>query len=332
MKRIGEAPSPGGLFALGARWIRTLVLAAASFTVNEVPVRAAALTFTSLLAFIPFVIILSFVAGKLGYLHLLSRLLPYLADSFNLDLPLDPILSSIERAQRIRFHRLGLWGSLGLLFSFSISMGNVEAAVNRIWNLRDNRKLFRRLALYTPFLLLLVALIVSSSLLLLKARHGLERWGFHGALPVLRFHGQSLLLGAIGVLVFLWIGLALMIRILPNTRVKTLPAFFGATSATLIIYFLSRLLFLFPSLLLSQNRFLYGSLAIFPVILLLTYVFWAVTLFGAAVAFIHQALDEGGKGVRGEPEIELVPESARPRNLWDEILHELQEIYSGGHP
>jgi membrane protein len=279
------------------------------------------------LSFIPFVVILSSVAAKLGYLHLLSRLIPYIADSLNLDLPLDPILKSIERAQRIGFHRLGLWGTLGLLFGFILSMGNVESAVNRVWNLRRKRSWLGRFRVYAPFLFLLVALVVSGSLLLLKARHGVEKWGFHGGLPVMRVHGKSLLFSAAGVLAFVWIGLSLMIRIVPNTKVKTLPAFYGATASTLLIYLLTRALFLFPSALMAQNRFLYGSLAIFPVILLLAYVVWAAALFGAAVAFIHQRLHNSD----AESHVPPQHEQRMARHPWDEVLREVEWIYGRHH-
>jgi membrane protein len=310
-----------------ARWLRVLTLAAASFTVNEVPVRAAALTFVTLLAFIPFAVILSSVAGKLGYLQLLSRLIPYLADSLNLSLPLDPVLRSIERAQLIGFHNLGLWGTVGLLFGFFLAMGNVESAVNRVWNLSGKRGWIRRFKVYAPFLFLLLLMVVSGALLLLRARHGLEKWGFHGALPAWRLPGQSLLFGAMGMMAFIWIELALMIYMLPNARVKAGPALFGATAATALIYFLSRLLFLFPSFLLAQNRFLYGSFAIFPVALLLVYFFWAAALFGAAVAFIHQRLYRGGDRER-RASFEPAGKAAQPYNAWQEALREVSEIYS----
>jgi membrane protein len=311
-----------------ARRLRVLTLAAASFTVNEIPVRAAALTFVTLLAFVPFAVILSSVAGKLGYLQLLSRLIPYLADSLNLSLPLDPVLRSIERAQRIGFHNLGLWGTGGLLFGFFLAMGNVESAVNRVWNVPGKRGWIRRFKAYTPFLFLLILMVVSGALLLLRARHGLEKWGFQGALPAWRFPWQSLFFGAAGILAFIWIELALMIYMLPNARVKAGPALFGATAATALIYFLSRLLFLFPSLLLAQNRFLYGSIAIFPVALLLVYVFWAAALFGAAVAFIHQRLYRGEDRER-RATLESPGKAARPNNAWQEALCEVGEIYCG---
>ena len=218
---------------------------------------------------------------------------------------------------------------MGLLFSFFLSMGNVEAAVNKVWNLRPRRGSFNRLKMYAPFLVLMLLLVAAGGLLLLRARHGLEKWGFKGV-PVLRLHhGESILFGAAGVLIFLWLALLLSIRLLPNTKVKMGSALFGSTAAVLLIYLLSRLLFLFPKLLLDQNRFLYGSLAIFPVALLLTYVFWAAALFGVAASFIHQRL----YGAHGDKPAETKPEDpavkiVRPRNVWQEAIYNVQVIYS----
>ncbi len=328
----GEAPRAGLAFV--ARLARVLLLAMVSFAVNEVPVRAAALTFTTLLALIPFAVILSFVAGRLGYIDLLSRLIPALADSFNLELPLDPILNGLERAQGIGFQRMGWWGTLGLLVGFFFSMSNVESAVDRVWNLRKTRSWAGRFKVYTPFLLLLLALVFLSGRVLLRARDALRGWDYGAALPSFIPRGGFFLFGAVGVLVFVWVGLALMIRVLPNTRVRTAPALLGATAATAVIYFLSRFLFLFPKLLLAKNRFLYGSLAIIPISLLLIYVFWAAALFGASVAFIHQRLYRArGEDLRQLQDLLLFhdPDGTAilgPRNAWRELLHEVKVLYS----
>jgi len=275
---------------IGARLLRVFILAGVSFSVNEIPVRAAALTFTTLLASIPFAIILSSVAGALGYFDLLSRLIPFLAESFHLDLPLNSVLRALEQAQQRGFHNLGLWGSLGLLAGFYFSMSTVEAAVDKVFNLSKPRGWWGRIRVYTPFLLLLVIFVVASARILLFAREGLKSWDLTGALPAFLPRGGVLLFGALGVLAFVWLGLVLMIRILPNTRVRNLSAMVGATTATGIIYLLSRLLILFPRLLLERNLFVWGSLVVLPVALLLLYAFWAAALFGAAVAFVHQRL------------------------------------------
>ena len=330
--RAGEAPRAG--VALGARLLRVLLLAAVSFAVNEVPVRAAALTFTTLLALIPFAVVLSFLAEKLGYFDLLSSLVPALADSFNLDLPLDPILNGLERAQGLGLQRWGWWGTAGLLLGFFFSMSNVESAVDRVWNLRKTRSWAGRFQVYTPFLILLLALILLSARVLLRARDALRGWDYGAAWPAFLPRGGVFVFGAVGVLAFVWVGLVLMIRVLPNTRVRTEPALLGATAATAVIYLLSRALFLFPKLLLAKNRLLYGSLAAIPVSLLLIYVFWAAALFGATVAFLHQRLYRApGEDMRRLQDLLRVHDpdgtaTLGPRNAWRELLHEAKVLYS----
>jgi len=327
-----EGPRRG--IRVGARLLRVFILAGVSFGVNEIPVRAAALTFTTLLASIPFAIILSSVAGALGYFDLLSRLIPLLAESFQLDLPLGSVLRALEHAQGKGFHSLGVWGSLGLLLGFYFSMSTIEAAVDKVFNLHRTRNWWGRIRVYTPFLLLLILFVVASARLLLQARDGLRGWDITGNLPAFVPRSGVLLFGAVGVLVFVWVGLVLMIRVLPNTRVNNRSALLGATVAAGTIYFLSRLLILFPRLLLERNLFVWGSLAIFPVILILIYVFWAAALFGASVAFIHQRLYR----TLGEESLHLRellishdPDGTwieGPRNAWRELLHEVKVLYS----
>src|SRR5690606_2024469 len=58
-RAAGENGPARGAGARLARAARVLVLAALSFNVNEVPVRASALVFTTLLAFIPLAVLVS---------------------------------------------------------------------------------------------------------------------------------------------------------------------------------------------------------------------------------------------------------------------------------
>lgn len=309
------------------RLLRVLVLAALSFTVNEVPVRAAALVFTTLLAFIPLAIILSSIAGWVGYLNLLEELIPRLMASLNLDLPVDFLMESLQRAESVGFSQLGIMGSAGLLVGFVLSMSNVEEAMNRVWNVRTNRGWLARVARYMPFLLLLLGLLVGSVLLLFRAHSYfdafLEDWGTYGtmalSLPSV-LPGGSFLFGALGAVVFMWLLMIVMIKVLPNTRVRFSHALLGATAGTIPLYLLSRALLLFPALFMARNQLFYGSLAIVPVALLLIYVFWACTLFGCAVAFVQHRLKHDVGHV-------FFARGAGFREDWENAIREVEEIY-----
>ena len=272
-----------------ARLVRVLVLAGMSFPVNQIPVRASALTYTSILSFVPFAVILSSVAGRFGYLDLLSRLVIYTADSFNLDVNLDPILGVIEYAQKVDFQRLGLFGSLGLLFAFFLSMSNIELAFDHIWDIRKDRNWWRRIKDYTPFLIMLILLLVAVGNVLLKYRALLDT-KLSGVLVPGLVHETVVVLSTVAVVGVLWMALALLFYIIPNTRVRAFPAILAASLCTGAIYLLCRVLLLAPGIILSRNNFIYGSLAIFPVALLMIYLFWMIILYGAAVAFMYQRL------------------------------------------
>jgi membrane protein len=175
------------------------------------------------------------------------------------------------------------------LIGFYLSMSNVEEAINKVWNVRQDRGWLGRFQRYTPFLLLLLALLVLSVFVLFRMRRILTRWGL-GYEFSLHLPGGAFLFGSVSLLAFLWILIFLMIRLLPNTRVRGKSAILGASAAILLLYALSRLLWLFPMMFLGKNQVFYGSLVIFPVALLLVYAFWITVLFGAAFAFVHAKL------------------------------------------
>lgn len=305
-----------------ARLLRVLVLAGMSFPVNQIPVRASALTYTSILSFVPFAVILSSVAGRFGYLDLLSRLVIYTTDSMNLDLNLDPILNVIEYAQKIDFQRLGLMGSLGLLFAFFLSMNNIELAFDHIWDIRKDRSWLRQIRIYTPFLLLLILILVAAGNMLLRY-HAFLAEKFSGTPMPGLVQGTVVALGTLSIVGFLWLALVLLFKILPNTRVRMFPAVLAATLTTAALFGLTRVLVLFPGIILARNNFIYGSLAIIPVVLLMIYIMWTIVLYGAAVAFIYQRLYHS----RDKTSAPLVNDSEAFHRLEKDVIEVLKAVY-----
>jgi len=276
-----------------ARLMRSLVLGLFSFEYNQIPVRSAALTFTAILGLVPFVVILSAVAGRFGYFDMLQRFLPYVFDSLNLDFPLDPILALLQKTEGVNFRTLGLVGSAGLLVSFFLSMNNIELAIGHIWNLRKPRNIWATIKAYIPFLALLILLLGILGHVLLRFRLLVENVDFPGIMPILK-HGAALVIGTSLLTGFIWVALTLLLFIVPNTRVKLIPAMIGASVTTLALFGLTRLFFFFPHLLYSRNNVVLGSLAFVPAMLVFVYVIWILILYGAAVAFIYQRLYRDG--------------------------------------
>ena len=59
------------------------------FRTNQVPIRAGGLSFSSLLAFVPFAIIFSWIAGLTGHVKLLAEVVPELNKNWGVNIPLE---------------------------------------------------------------------------------------------------------------------------------------------------------------------------------------------------------------------------------------------------
>lgn len=289
LQRVGSDSDIRWTRQFGARILRVLVLAAMSIPVNQIPVRASALTYTTILSVVPFAVILSAVAGQFGYLDLLSPLLISFSDSIHLDLNLEPILHVIKVAQKVDFHRLGLVGSLALLLTFFLSMGNIELAFDNIWDIRKKRKLWARLKSFAPLLILLIILIVAMGKGILRYQKLLYAKS-NGILLTHVVHQTMVIINFISIATFLWLALLFLFYLIPNTKVRLGPSVIAATVTTVLLYLLSRAFIFFPLLFFSKNNFIYGSFALLPVVLLLIYLIWLIVLYGAAVGFIYQRL------------------------------------------
>ena len=261
-----------------------------AFRTNQVPIRAAALTYATLLAFVPFIIILSITASKLGYLQILSGVLPELSLSLGLNVPLDSIQELIEHAQAIKMAQLGFVGSIFLFISFLLAMSNLEKALNIIWGIRKNRNWLVRMRIYIPFLICLVLFILLISWMLVKLKIYLVQF-IQGSLD--QQLDQNLQFGGIliSIMGLSWFFIGVLYYLIPYTKVKIRSVVIGATSTTVILYLFFYSAIQIQSLIFTRYSLLYGSLAIFPLIMLFLYLSWIIILYGVTLTFAHQHLD-----------------------------------------
>jgi membrane protein len=270
-----------------------------SLWAGEVPARAAALTYTTLLASVPFLIVLSSVAAQLGYLPLLSQVLPELREEFGVRVPLDGFEGIVKHAQAVPMGRLGILGGVSLLITFLLAVSNLEQAVNRIWKIERGRNWLVKLRDYVPFLLFLVlfALLIAWILvelrtylnLIVVASSGHE---IDGKFPLRAIVGSALGLSWLGIVVLYWL--------IPHSRVRIRHAAIGATFSTTLLFGFFYVMLRVQSLLFSRYSLLYGSLAGFPLVMLVIYFGWTIILMGAVLT--HRYHDRAaGPGLPQRP-------------------------------
>jgi len=184
--------------------------------------------------------------------------------------------------------RSGTAGIIGILTLFVIVIGlfmTIENTFNDIWGVRRGRSLAARIVYYWT-VITLGALLFFTSLTLLSA--GAFMNVFFEKIPMgaqlKSFFVWLLPSGSVVLLVFL---LTLFYRFVPHTRVKWGAALLGAAIVTALLFLNNYLAFLyFKRVVLSKS--LYGSVSIMPILMIGLYIFWFFVLVGGQITYAVQ--------------------------------------------
>jgi len=279
-------------------WLRAL----RDFSLHRGPVRAASLSYTSLLALVPLIaLVLSISKGMVRnqdpqvVLHTIDRFLDYAVPQLQY-LSADEAASARQDAfariqeaiNRIDAGALGAFGALTLV-SVGISLlSAIEYAFNDIWGVARGRTLSRRVVYYWagvtlgPIFLFLAVGITGSNAAASVLGHlpgGFLARAFWRVLPF----------------VILATGLTLLYLTMPNIYVPLAAAIRGGVTAGTLLQLNNVVSALYFSQVLHYSK-VYGSLGAIPVIMVGLYLSWMIVLYGAEVA--HAA---------ASPSVETVP-------------------------
>jgi len=184
--------------------------------------------------------------------------------------------------------RSGTAGLIGILTLFVIVIGlftTVENTFNDIWGVRRGRSLMARIVYYWS-VITLGALLFFASLTLLSA--GAFMNVFFEKIPLgAQLKGFFMWLLPSGSVVLLILLLTLFYRFVPHTRVKWGAALLGAAIVTALLFLNNYLAFLyFKRVVLSKS--LYGSVSIVPILMIGLYIFWFFVLVGGQITYAVQ--------------------------------------------
>lgn len=289
----------------GYAFLRVVSITLSGLHEMHVAIRAAALSFNSLLALGPLVAIAVLISGfALGNqdpafaAQGLNRVISFIAPQVaQYDQAADPAAAAAPAATPemlqllnnfISNSRSGTAGLIGILTLFLIVIGlftTIENTFNDIWGVRRGRSLLARIVYYWS-VITLGALLFFTSLTLLSAGAFLNV--FFEKIP-LGAQLKSLFVwmlpsGSVLLLVFI---LTLFYRIVPHTRVRWRAALLGAVIVTGLLFLNNYLAFLyFKRVVLSKS--LYGSVSIMPILMLGLYVFWFFVLVGGQITYAVQ--------------------------------------------
>lgn len=274
-------PYATGLQGFVLRQLRVLLVVGRGFLFDhQCMTRAAALTYTTLLALVP---MLAFMFAFLKGLGVQNTLEPILLDRLPVTSE-DVVRQIINYVNNVQVGTLGVLGLGSLLFTTILQFGNVEHALNDIWGVHSGRPLLRKIADYISIMVIGPVVMV----LAIGLSTALQHQSLLTTLMEQRVIGDALLLFFQFLrYVALWCAFAFAYAFLPNTSVKLLPAIVGGVlGGTLWQLGLG----VYIDVLISTTRFeaIYGAFAQLPILMVWIYLSWVVTLLGAEVSFACQ--------------------------------------------
>ncbi|OFZ31377.1 MAG: hypothetical protein A2622_01970 [Bdellovibrionales bacterium RIFCSPHIGHO2_01_FULL_40_29] len=243
---------------------------------SEILFAASSLAYSTLLSIVPFlVVVLAVFQMGVGletfYPKIEVLFTTYLKEATG-SLASDYIKAAIST---IKPKTMGITGLLLLLFTSLGLIRNIDTAFHRMWKMKINRPLYRRVLFYW---IILLAVPVCLALVV-----GLRSASYfnHVSESI-----EDQFMFSIWTTLFLW----LMFTIIPNVKVKVMASLPPAILVSIALNIVQSS-FIWASLKVFRKNKIYGSLASFPIFLLWLLVVWCVILCGVSLcSFLQQKI------------------------------------------
>jgi membrane protein len=261
----------------GLKLLRVIMLVLKGFKEDKCPIHASSLTFTTVMAMVPLLVILFAIAKGFGFEQVSGMLLAKTADmpaAFQ-----DAVKTILTTVGSASAGALGGAGVIFFLWAAIKMLSGIEDTFNLVWGIKTPRAFIEKVRNY-------IVILVVAPILLIIANAGLPViMGFAGKLT---WMGPFLKLGLQAIPVFVMALTFTFVYItMPNTKVKFSAAFTGAFVSALLSILFQVAIIKLGVLATSANK-TYGTLAAIPLFLSWVQISWQIMLLGAEVAFSIQ--------------------------------------------
>jgi len=285
-----EEPASRWIVARAVSLLQFTIMTAEGFVRDRLLLHASALTYFTLISLIPIFAVVVSIAAAIG---IDSDFADALVEKLAVGAPglQESIVSQIKSAD---FKALGGIGAAIVFILTVLGLSNVEGAFNSIWGVKKHRSWSRRFSDYLAILVVVPLLATGLSL-----ATGLQSEWLVQRLLEYEVFSRVYEMG-LGYLPWLTLtgSFALMFWFLPNTSVRfSSAALGGAVSAMLVL--MAQDAYVGYSVGAARANALFGAFAQLPLLFAWIYVFWAIVLFGAELAFAHQNLASYRQDLRG---------------------------------
>ena len=265
------------------------------FARNRCMYWASALSFFSITTTIPFLAILISAANYFNMIDLLERFL-----LTNFSVHHDVIVRLINIAQQfLKTINNGVMTITSLSFIILILFQMLlllEYNFNQIWKIKKERSWHRKiisypLVIFIGPMIFMMALSIGIGFLTEFKSIILANPVFSAILPLINhFNLFSLIIAKIIPHLILWLLLFVLYTLLPNAKVKILPALIGSLIAT-IVFLGIQIFYIYLQINLIKYNAIYGSFAAIPFLLISIQWSWSIILYGSQLTYSIQNSD-----------------------------------------
>ena len=257
-------------------WRSTLHTLKTRFSEDQLGLTASSLTFTTLLALVPFfTVLLSVFTAFPSFGRLQETLQRWLVDSLIPGQIAEQVMDYLMQFSS-KASQLGIVGLAFLLLTVVSLILTMDKTLNHIWRVQRMRPLGQRLLIYWGVLTfgpLLMGLSIATTSYVISASRGLVS-GLPEGLQMGFNSLEFLLLSA---------AMAALYHFVPNTPVKWRHAWAGGLFVAAGMAIAKNVLGLYLSTVPTYSA-IYGTFATLPILLIWIYTCWVIFLLGAVVA------------------------------------------------
>jgi len=258
----------------------TFYYAGREFFRDQCTIRAAAMTYFTMLALVPLILLVFAIFKASGGETLIENTVkPFLFDLLSTGTG-EAISGAID--QLLEKSRAGTIGTIGFAFLILTAFGlmdQLELNINNIWSVKGKRTMIQRWLFYWAALSILPLMVGLSVSLTAYIRSTTEMQEITEiVIPKLYVYSPILLQGLAFFFLF---------KFLPRVKVKFSAALSGALVSAVIWEFFKKTYLLYSSTAMNYNV-VYGSLITLPLFMLWLFISWMAVLYGAEFSFAMQ--------------------------------------------
>lgn len=280
----GNAPGTPVYVRLWRAACRLLYLVGFGFVKDQTIIRAAALTFTTILSIVPFLAVAFSISKGFGLQNTdFIRTLILKLTTGKVEVA-DKIIEYIDRTN---VQALGWVGVATLLFTVFSLVGTTEKAFNTIWGVTKGRSPWRKVADFFPVILIcpMVLVVASSFNVSLQQQQMVS-----GVLSVEVIGFFESIFLKVTPYVLISMAFTFMYAFIPYTRVKLSSALIGGVVGG-VLWQLAQWVYINWQIGAAKYNAIYGSFAQLPLLLVWIYISWAIVLLGAEISYAWQNIN-----------------------------------------